>query len=199
MTWILTAISLAGNFLNCRKSVLGFYLWILCNIGWAVYDIYSNLHSRLLLDLVQTGFCIYGITCWKGMNNCMAKKKNADDIKNLSLGEQAQEILKIAEQNGVEGNFFFTTTFKRYLVQINLLNALEKQIKDDGTMVTKEYVKGRKNLYTNPAVNEYNKTASAANKTVETLMRVIAKFTIGNSEKENKDDALYDFLVNGKK
>ena len=85
--------------------------------------------------------------------------------KKLSLNEQAQEILAIAEKHGVEQNFFFLTTFKRYQVQISILNELEKKIKEQGSLVTKEYVKGRENVYTQPAIGEYNKTATAANQT----------------------------------
>ena len=65
-------------------------------------------------------------------------------MNKISLNEQAQEILQIAEQHGVEQNFFFLTTFKRYQVQLQILNDLEKTIKQDGILVTKEYVKGRK-------------------------------------------------------
>ena len=72
-------------------------------------------------------------------------------MNKMSLNEQAQEILRIAEQHGVEQNFFFLTTFKRYQVQLQILNDLEKTIKEDGTLVTKEYVKGRKNVYSHPA------------------------------------------------
>jgi len=35
-----------------------------------------------------------------------------------TLNEQAEEILRIAEQHWVEQNFFFITTFKRYQVQL---------------------------------------------------------------------------------
>ena len=91
----------------------------------------------------------------------------------LSLNEQAQEILRIASQHGVEQNFFFITTFKRYQVQIQILNDLEKTIKAEGNTVTKEYVKGRKNVYTHPAISEYNKTSTAANQTVQTLMKIV--------------------------
>ena len=65
----------------------------------------------------------------------------------MTLNEQAQEIIRIAEESGVQSNFFFITTFKRYQVQLNMLTELEKKMKDDGMLVTKEYVKGRKNLY----------------------------------------------------
>jgi predicted transcriptional regulator len=58
-------------------------------------------------------------------------------------------------------------------VQINILNDLERAIKEQGTLVTKEYVKGRQNIYTHPAITEYNKTANGANQTVQTLMKII--------------------------
>lgn len=93
--------------------------------------------------------------------------------RQMSLNEQAQEILRIASEHGVEQNFFFLTTFKRYQVQIQILAELEKTIKSEGNTVTKEYVKGRKNVYTHPAIGEYNKTSTAANQTVQTLMKIV--------------------------
>lgn len=96
----------------------------------------------------------------------MAKEK-------ISLQEQANEVLKKAEEKGVQTNFFFVTTFKRYQVQMSILTDLEREINKMGATVRKEYVKGRENVYTNPAITEYNKTATAANGTVATLMNII--------------------------
>lgn len=90
-----------------------------------------------------------------------------------SLQEQANEILEQAEQRGVSSNFFFVTTFKRYQVQMKILSDLEAAIKEYGATVTKEYVKGRQNLVANPAITEYNKTATAANGTVSTLINIV--------------------------
>ena len=92
---------------------------------------------------------------------------------NKTLQEQAEEILQKAEEKGVQTNFFFRTTFKRYQVQMRILNDLEKAINEYGATVTKEYVKGRQNLVANPAITEYNKTATAANGTVSTLINII--------------------------
>lgn len=94
-------------------------------------------------------------------------------MKKKTLSEQADEILKQAESKGLMNNFFFKTTFQRYTVQMKIMNDLQKQIDADGTTVTKEYVKGRKNVYTNPAITEYNKTSTAANGTVATLINII--------------------------
>lgn len=90
-----------------------------------------------------------------------------------SLQEQANELLEQAERRGVSSNFFFVTTFKRYQVQMKILSDLEKAIYEHGMTVTKEYVKGRQNLVSNPAITEYNKTATAANGTVSTLINII--------------------------
>ncbi len=113
----------------------------------------------------------------------------------MDLNQQAQEILKIAEKHGVEQNFFFLTTFKRYQVQINILNDLEKTIKSENTLVTKEYVKGRENIYTHPAITEYNKTSTAANQTVQTLVRIITTLRDDNPDDGNE---LLEFLKNGR-
>ena len=104
-----------------------------------------------------------------------------------SLNEQAQEIIRIAEESGVQSNFFFLTTFKRYQVQLNMLNDLEKAIKEDGATVTKEYVKGRKNVYSNPALRDYNTTTDSANRTVACLMKIIRNFNVEDDTGEDED------------
>lgn len=112
----------------------------------------------------------------------------------MTLNEQAKEILRIAEESGVQSNFLFITTFKRYQVQLNILTELEKSIIDDGMLVTKEYVKNRKNVYSNPAVAEYNRTTDSANKTVATLMKIIKAFNV--SEDNEEIDPLSE-MING--
>ena len=97
-------------------------------------------------------------------------------MEKYTLAEQAEAILEKAEAKGVSTNFFFTTTFKRYQVQMRMLADLEESIKKFGPTVTKEYVKGRQNLVANPAIQEYNKTATAANGTVATLINIIKSF-----------------------
>lgn len=111
-----------------------------------------------------------------------------------TLDEQAQEIIKIAEESGVQSNFFFLTTFKRYQVQLEMLNDLEKAIKEDGMTVTKEYVKGRKNVYSNPALKDYNTTTDSANRTVSTLMKIIKNYNV--SETAEDEDPLLK-IING--
>lgn len=95
----------------------------------------------------------------------------------MTLQEQANKLLEQAQERGVSSNFFFVTTFKRYQVQMRILSDLEKSIEEHGATVTKEYVKGRQNLVANPAITEYNKTATAANGTVSTLINIMKTLT----------------------
>ena len=116
-------------------------------------------------------------------------------IEKKNLQEQAGEILQKAEAFGVDKNFFFITTFKRYMVQLKILNELEKAIKEDGVLVTKEYVKGRKNVYSHPAIQDFNRTTDSANKTVSTLMKIISRFS-GDDDSGADEDPLLQ-LING--
>jgi hypothetical protein len=116
--------------------------------------------------------------------------------KQLSLQEQVDVLLERAEEKGVSQNFFFRTTFKRYQVQMRILSDLEKAIAEYGATVTKEYVKGRQNLVANPAITEYNKTATAANGTVSTLINIMK--SLSEEEKSGgKLQALIDQLNTG--
>lgn len=112
----------------------------------------------------------------------------------MDINKQANEILRMAEESGAQSNFFFVTTFKRYQVQLAILNDLEKSLKENGMTVTKEYVKGRGNLYSNPAIADYNRTTDSANKTVATLMRILKNYGV---EETSEDEDTLMSLING--
>jgi hypothetical protein len=113
----------------------------------------------------------------------------ANSVK-INLNEQANKILEAAQKSGLEQNFLFVTTFKRYQVQLKMLSDLEREMNESGILITKEYVKGRQNIYSHPAVNGYNKTADSANRTASTLMRIITSLKDVSLNVEYEDDAL---------
>jgi hypothetical protein len=55
-------------------------------------------------------------------------------------------------------------------------------------------VKGRGNLYVNPAITEYNKTSTAANGTVATLINIVERFG-DEPEKTSKLQELMNGLM----
>ena len=110
--------------------------------------------------------------------------------KKTDLQQKAEQILKKAEEKGVTQNFFFITTFKRYQTQLQIMAELEKAMQSEGALVTKEYVKGRKNLVANPAITEYNKTSTAANGTVSTLINIVKALPSDETEGKSKLEML---------
>ena len=107
----------------------------------------------------------------------------------INLNEQAAKILDAAQKSGIEQNFLFVTTFKRYQVQLMILNDLEKELDTIGLLVTKEYVKGRQNVCASPVVTQYNKTADSANRTAATLMKIVTSLKdVSMNEPEHGDD-----------
>lgn len=122
----------------------------------------------------------------KGANKPTKAAAPEETAQSSKLNRQVKEILKEAEAKGIKTNFFFASTLHRYVVQLNIMTNLEKRIKTSGELVTKEYVKGRENLYVNPAVSEYNKTSTAANGTVATLMKILTTLNSENPEGASK-------------
>lgn len=116
-------------------------------------------------------------------------------MSKLSLKEQANEIKRMAEESGLESNYFFITTFERYEVQLSILERLKESMDKDGMLVSKEYVKGRGNLYSSPAVTEFNRTTDSANKTVSTLMRILKNFGASTTDDKGGDPLLA--MING--
>lgn len=109
-----------------------------------------------------------------------------------NLDKQAKEIIEMAKSSGVDGNYFFVTSFQRYQTQLKLLEALEKALDEEGILVEKTYIKDSSNLYANPAISQYNKCCDSANKTVATLMKIIKEYGVGSGKKKN--DPLLDIL-----
>ena len=116
----------------------------------------------------------------------------------LDLNKKAQEIMERAQAMGQEQNFLFLSQFKQFVVLINTLSKLEKELDNNDIMVTKEYVKGRRNIYTNPIINEYVKVSNAANNTATTLVKIItglSKEKVKDNVEEKKNSLLD--IING--
>ena len=84
-----------------------------------------------------------------------------------------EQIKAAASKTGADTNMYYLTTLDRYNEQLKIMSGLKLCIEENGSLVTKEYVKGRQNLVVNPAISEYNRTASAANNTVQTLIKIV--------------------------
>lgn len=110
----------------------------------------------------------------------MAKKKpNKTDFARLK-----QNLLVEAEKKGLTENYNFMTTFERYCKQCEIIEKLSVVIEKEGELVTKEYVKGRENVYIHPAIKELNNTSTAANNTVGTLLKILDTVEVVETQDE---------------
>lgn len=120
----------------------------------------------------------------------MTKKTNINDFE-----AQAQEILDKVKGTELEYNFLFKETFHNYIDLLKYMKSLKEIAEQDGAMISKEYVKGRENLYVHPALKEYNKCITNANRTVETLLKIIRE--LKEDKGEDALDPLLDLMNSG--
>ncbi len=87
-----------------------------------------------------------------------------------------KKLKRMATQYGVQNNVFFLQSLKNYETIQKAIESIDSALTENEMMVTKEYVKGRENLYLNPAVKELPKLSDAANKTMATMISIIKEF-----------------------
>ena len=91
----------------------------------------------------------------------------------ITLKERANKILSRAREKGDEQALLFETIFQQYLETLDHRQKLRDAIVKDGTTVTKEYVKGRQNIYVHPALAAYAQQGKLLLNTAQTLMTLI--------------------------
>ncbi len=64
LSWILVALSLAGNIFVIKKNVIGQWIWALSNMGWILFDLSLGAYSQAFLFAVYFGMCVWGIIVW---------------------------------------------------------------------------------------------------------------------------------------
>ena len=111
-----------------------------------------------------------------------AKTKKFDSEKEL------RELQAWAKERNGKCSSLLVESVDVALVQMRYLRELDKSTQEEGTMVTKEYVKGRANLYVNPAIAAYNQTSNAMDKTMQTILKCIAALEAEASETGDEFD-----------
>jgi nicotinamide riboside transporter PnuC len=63
-TWVLVALSLAGNVFVIKKNVIGQWMWAVSNVGWVAFNFYHNHVPQASLFAVYFAMCVWGIWSW---------------------------------------------------------------------------------------------------------------------------------------
>lgn len=103
--------------------------------------------------------------------------------------QELQEIEDAAKAANCDTNFLYRTTLDRYVTQLDLLTNAQDDMNKNGLTVTKVTPRGAEVEAANPAIQIYNQTASAANSTVSTLLRIVQTFKF-MAAKADEDDEL---------
>ena len=104
------------------------------------------------------------------------------------------EIREIAVNYGVDKNPMFESTLRNYETVQKAIEIIHKTVEQEDLTITKEYVKGRENTYLHPAVKELPRQVDIANKTMDTMLKIISQFGV-----QKETDELLDFLESGRK
>jgi len=99
------------------------------------------------------------------------------------------ELLEMGEDLGLTNNPLFVSTAQNHETVQIAINMIREELKTSAVTVSKEYVKGRENLQTNPLFRDLPKLVDTANKTVVTMLGIIKD--LGKVE---TTDALSDYL-----
>jgi len=64
LTYIMTAVALAGSILNARKLRIGFVFWIVSNSYLIVRNLFIGEYAQAILFVVNTAIAVYGFIKW---------------------------------------------------------------------------------------------------------------------------------------
>lgn len=102
---------------------------------------------------------------------------------------ELDEIEQAAKAANCDTNFLYRSTLDRYVTQLDLLAKAQEDMNQRGLTVVKVTPRGAEVEIANPSIQVYNQTASAANSTVSTLLRVVQTFKF-MAAKPIEDDEL---------
>ena len=114
----------------------------------------------------------------------MASKNDKSIITSLN---------QMAAAYGMEDNALFKSLIETYCTQIRVIQIMRDELEEADLAVSKEYVKGRENLYAHPLIKELPKHSDSATRTAGMIVDVIKKL----GEKKDDTDEFEDF-VDGK-
>lgn len=100
-----------------------------------------------------------------------------------------QAILDAAQAADPASRFALMTTLERYQTQLRVMQQLRADLAARGALVPAT-AKGRKKTVPNPSIAEYDKVASAANQTVQAMLRICTALGLAAGSAGEEDDEL---------
>lgn len=65
LSWIMSAVALAGTVMNAEMSIYGFLFWLVSNLYMTIRFAYIGEHAQATLFFIYFVLAIRGIVVWK--------------------------------------------------------------------------------------------------------------------------------------
>lgn len=104
------------------------------------------------------------------------------------IGEK--ELRMLARAYGLEENPLLISQIEMYAVQQRVISMIREELNNSDAAVSKEYVKGRENLYAHPLIKELPKHADSATRTADGIVKLIKEL----GTKGGDDDGFEAFV-----
>ena len=65
ISYIITLMSIVGTVANAFQKRWCFYVWILTNLFWIIYDVWIGAYGQALLYVANCITCLIGLRKWK--------------------------------------------------------------------------------------------------------------------------------------
>lgn len=111
--------------------------------------------------------------------------------KQAKKSNNVERIKQMAAEYGCADNALFLTTLDQYIVQQRVIDMIREELDGSDAAISKEYVKGRENLYAHPLIKELPKHSDSANRTAELLLKIITAL----GDKKPVDNDGFDAFV----
>ena len=105
-----------------------------------------------------------------------------------------EAIISLAREREVENDALFLQCLKNFEVVELAIGKIYEVINSDEVLISKEYVKGRENVYLHPAVKELSKLLDSANKTIDKLYLTIEKASGQEYGSDKRAKELLEFI-----
>jgi len=63
--WGASVLSIFGIYLNARKNIWCWYVWLVSNVGWLIYYLDKKDLPAIVLWIAFACFNVYGLIMWK--------------------------------------------------------------------------------------------------------------------------------------
>lgn len=96
-----------------------------------------------------------------------------------------EKLFEMVQGLSIGDRMLFDELFDVFETHVGICKQLKEEMKNDGVIIEKEYVKGRPTIVAHPAITNYNASSKALNSTASQLSKLFDKLGAGSGKEFN--------------